>query len=241
MEMDVKCVSCGENGAEILISGKLLCPRCSRQEILHRVRKNLGKAGVNLRGSQVILAYPKFYSEISQFLKYLIEKVCQNCNFMISEVIVENGREINSVIRNLILEIERRPESLVILPFTADFYGAYLVYSSSSLENSYLSLYGLKSEVAHKTLVSPLYDTPITELRGFQELTGELKTGDEVFDTILEWLHSSFGDNEVFHTFPPSILAILGKFSRCRRCGAVIRPDSGEYCKACSTELSLER
>lgn len=50
MEMDVKCVSCGENGAEILISGKLLCPRCSRQEILHRVRKNLGKAGVNLRG-----------------------------------------------------------------------------------------------------------------------------------------------------------------------------------------------
>ncbi|BCS94226.1 hypothetical protein [Metallosphaera javensis (ex Sakai et al. 2022)] len=237
--MNVKCVSCGEEGAEILVSGKLLCSRCSRQEVLHRVRKNLGRAGINLRGSQVILAYPVFYKEIGQFLRYLIGKVCPNCNFTMNELVVETKKEINSMIRDLLLEIERRAENLVILPFTADFFGAYLVYSSASLENSYLSLYGLKSQMLGKTLVSPLYDTPITELRGFQELTGELKTGDEVFDAILKWLHSDFSDNEVFHTFPPSIEAILSRFSRCKRCGAVIRPD-GEYCKACSVELSPE-
>ncbi|AWR99978.1 hypothetical protein DFR87_10125 [Metallosphaera hakonensis JCM 8857 = DSM 7519] len=234
----VKCVSCGSDRAEILISGKLLCPKCSRQEILHRVRRNLGRSGINLRGSRVILTYPEFYRNEANLLKSFIEKVCSNCNFTIKEIEISGDGQVNKVMRDLVLTSIRESENQVILPFTADFFAAYLIYSSGSPEGSYLSLYGLRSKVSDKVFISPLYDTPLTELRGFSELTGELKTGDELFNGIIEWLHSEFKDNEVFHTFPPSIPVIVSRFATCKRCGALTK---SEYCRACSVELALEK
>ncbi|WP_246263874.1 hypothetical protein [Metallosphaera tengchongensis] len=219
-----------------MVSGKLLCPRCSRNEVLHRVRKNMSKTGINLRKQSIIIAYPEFYKEVGELLSSMMTKLCLQCDLNIKNIITENYNRINLTIRSLILRLNQEEEKIVVLPFTADFFEAYLIYSSSELENSYLSLFSLVNRVGDKLFLLPLYNTPLTEMMGFSELTGELKTGDEVFDAIFLWLHDSFKDNEVFHTFPPSIQVISSRFSRCKMCGALIK--DGEYCKLCSKEIS---
>ncbi|MEL9969672.1 MAG: hypothetical protein QXR57_04995 [Metallosphaera sp.] len=233
----MKCVNCGGQG-EILVSGKILCSRCSRQEIFHRVRRNLSRSGVNLKESKSLLIYPSFYREIAELLNVLLAKTCVNCNLTIRYLETDSKSSINLTLRELLLQANKEPEKIVFLPFTADFFSSYLVYSSTSIVGSYLSLYGLTFNISEKTFISPLYDTPLSEMKGFSELTGELKTSDETFNTILNWFRSNFSDNEVFHTFPPSVQVIINKFNKCRRCGALI--ETNEYCKACSTELSLE-
>jgi len=237
MTNNVKCIKCG-NEFSLLISGKPMCLRCSRDEIIHRVKRNLVRSGVDLRNSSLTILSPEFYSGVGEILANLIRKVCEPCNVSLRKEVITGEPDINSTIHELVVKVLESENRYFASLFTADFYLAYLIYSSTrSLNGAYLNLYGLRVNVGEKTVLNLLYNTPYTELRGFSELTPRLITGDSLFDSILSWSHDRFPDNEVFHTFSPSVEELTRLFPRCRRCGAII--SAGDYCKACEVDLSL--
>ncbi len=229
------CVKCNRNPAEISISGKLLCKQCARNEIIKRVRRELSETRILSREDKVILAYPDFYEDVAKLIKDIILKICKDCKLDFEEIRIEfKNNEINYDLWKLFTNIMKSNLNKIILPFTADFFLSYMIYSISTFNYGFLSYYGLTNIFNDKILFTPLYNTPLKELKGFNEITGELITNDQLFNGILKWANAEFSDNEIFHTFENSLT--IFKSNRCKICGAYTK--SAEYCEYCLRSFS---
>ncbi|EWG07046.1 MAG: hypothetical protein ASUL_05983 [Candidatus Aramenus sulfurataquae] len=234
----VLCVKCNRFEGEVNVSGKLLCVQCARDEIVKRVRRELSSTGFLEKNDRVLIAYPTFYGNVAALIKDIVSRICKGCNLTIDEVKVEPKGDINETLWTLFKEVFDLNYKKVILPLTADFFLSYLIYSISSLNHGFLSYYDLVTEFRGVKFFIPLFSTPLQELKGFSEITGELNTKDEVLDEILKWSHKEFQDNEIFHTFVNSLTIFSGK--RCKICGAYVRPNE-EYCQYCLRLSSQKR
>lgn len=233
------CVKCNKNTAEIYISGKYLCKFCARDEIVKRIRRELSSTRFLDKNDAVLIIFPSFYKELPPLLSSIIGKICKECNLTFNYLEISDNIEINRVLWNIIIAIKNAKENKIILPFTSDFYLSYLIYSSSIGNYSYIYLYNIILKIFDKTVFIPLYNTPITELKGFSEITGELNVKDELFNQILGWARSNFTDNEIYHSFGNSIDVILANNkNRCLFCNAILASPDSNYCKYCSESFS---
>jgi len=231
----VLCVKCNRNPAEVSVSGKLLCKQCARNEIIKRIRRELSETRILNREDKAILIYPDFYENVAKLIKNIILKICKDCKLNFEETKVEfKDKEINYDLWRFFTNIMKLNTNKIILPFTADFFLSYMVYSISTSNYGFLSYYGLTSIFNNKIFFIPLYNTPLKELKGFNEITGELNTNDALLNEILKWSNIEFTDNEIFHTFENSLT--IFKNNRCKICGAYIR--SAEYCEYCLRSFS---
>ncbi len=229
------CVKCNRFEGEVNVSGKLLCRQCARDEIVKRVRRELSSTGFLEKGDKVLLAYPAFYESVARLIREIVNWICKGCNITFNELRVEAKGNVNETLWSLFTEVFNSNHKKVILPMTADFFLSYLVYSISTSNYGFLSYYDVVTEYRGVKFFIPFISTPLQELKGFSEITGELNTNDEVLDEILKWSHREFEDNEIFHTFVNSLVIFSG--NRCKICGAYVKP-SEEYCRYCSRLFS---
>ena len=122
-----------------------------------------------------------------------------------------------------------------ILPFPSNFFLAYLLYSVSTKDYSYINYvtsYKLLSDGTRFFI--PLYSISLLELNAFGEIK-EISFNDEIFDAIFRWVNTQLSENyELFHTFIAS--TSLFNSTKCKSCDALI--ESGEYCARCKRTLT---
>lgn len=233
------CVKCNKNTAEVYISGKYVCKLCARDEIIRRVRRELLITKFLNKTDTILIIFPTFYRDVVVLITNILKKICKNCNLNLSYLEISDDYDLNKVLWSVVIAIKNARESKIILPFTADFYLAYLIYSSSMGSYYYLYLYNDILNIFNKSVFIPFYNTPITELNGFVEITGELKVKDELFNKILNWSKSNFIDNEIYHSFGNSINMIINNNkNKCIICNALITYSELNCCKYCLASFS---
>ncbi|BDC19894.1 hypothetical protein [Acidianus sp. HS-5] len=231
------CTKCGKNQAEVLISGKYLCTHCARSEIVKRFRKELSSSKFLDREDKVALLTTESFMDVTELIEKLLHNICKSCNLDISIYKIGEEENINKTLWKIMMKIREIEFKKIILPFTADFFLSYLIYSISTGNMGYLDLYSLIVDYSSKKIFIPFYSTPRFELLGFSEVTGELKTEDAFLNEIIKWASKQFTDNEIYHTFGSSINIIrLENRRRCKICNVII--ESGDYCKYCSESFS---
>ncbi|WP_148692339.1 hypothetical protein [Acidianus manzaensis] len=233
------CVKCNKNYAEVYISGKYLCKFCSRDEIIKRVRRELSSTRFLDRNDAVLIVFPEFYKDVSYLIKNVINRICKECKINFSFEEISDEGDINKTLWDTVIKIKNSTENKIILPFTADFYLAYLIYSTSTRKYYYINLYDIIIHAFDKNIFVPLYNTPLTELKGFSEVTGELNVKDELFNIILKWSKNNFSDNEIYHSFGNSIQLIMDNIKgRCNICNALLTSTDFACCEYCSKSFS---
>lgn len=234
------CVKCNKFPAEVYISGKYLCKACARDEIIRRIRRELSLTKFLDRNDNALIIFPEFYKDVAQLISNTLRRICKECNFNFSYLEVADDEDLNKVLWNVVITIKSIKEAnKIILPFTADFYLAYLVYSSTLGNYYYLYLYNLTLKIFDKNIFVPFYETPRAELKGFSEITGELNVKDPLFNEILKWSRNSFIDNEIFHSFGNSIDVIINNSKgKCVMCNAILMSSESSCCKYCSESFS---
>lgn len=231
------CTKCGKNQAEVLISGKYLCVHCARSEIVKRFRKELSLSKFLDREDRVVILTTENFMDVSSLIEKLIYNICKSCKLDVIIDKINEEEDINKTLWKIMIKIRETDFKKIILPFTADFFLSYLIYSISTGYMGYLELYSLVVEVYSKKIFVPFYSTPRFELLGFSEITGELKTKDAFLNEIIKWASKQFADNEIYHTFGSSINVIkLENRKRCKICNAII--ERGDCCKYCLESFS---
>ncbi|QIJ32893.1 hypothetical protein DFR86_11835 [Acidianus sulfidivorans JP7] len=233
------CVRCNKNIAEVYISGKNLCKFCSRDEIIKRIRREISSTRFLDREDSVLIIYPDFYKEIVKLTENIINRICKECKINFSVKEISDDTDINKLLWNISIEIKKSKENKIILPFTADFYLAYIIYSASKGKYYYINLYDITTNIFDKKIFVPFYSTPLMELKGFNEITGELNVKDELFNSILQWSKNNFNDNEIYHSFGNSISLIVENMKgRCKICNAILNSTDFDCCEYCSKSFS---
>ncbi|MCY0873563.1 MAG: hypothetical protein OWQ47_01330 [Acidianus infernus] len=231
------CTKCGKNQAEVLISGKYLCVYCARSEIVKRFRKELSLSKFLDREDKVMILTTENFMDVANLIEKLLYNICKSCKLDVLIDKIDEEEDINKTLWKLMIKIRESDFKKIILPFTADFFLSYLIYSISTGYMGYLDLYSQSIQLYSKKIFIPFYSTPRFELLGFSEITGELKTKDAFLNEIIKWESKQFVDNEIYHTFGKSINIIkLENRRRCKICNAII--EHGDCCKYCSESFS---
>ncbi|BBG23838.1 hypothetical protein [Sulfuracidifex tepidarius] len=236
----MECEHCKKREAITVVGGRKVCEVCARNEILKRIRRDAISKKTFSYKERVLITIPDFLKTEGDLLKALLMKACYSCKLE-GEVLEVTTNDQNGIVEKLwkVLRLSMNPSHnirKVVLPFTADFLMAYIIYAVSTKEKDYVWLLNYKHEINGVTFVMPFFSTSQKELSGY--FTHELVTGDPLFDSILKWEEGNLGENyELFHAYWNSGKILQGE-KHCSFCGAYIR--DGEACQRCS-QLTTSR
>jgi len=231
------CQRCNKREAKYVVGGRKLCEICARDEIVKRVRKEIHNSKMFNYNDKVAILAPNNMDQIAELLTHIIGKACYTCNLKIDKVSVQfDYQGINEYIWSLIMEAKNLKEySVKVLPFPSNFYLAYLLYSVTMKNYSYLNYVTSSKTLNDGTKIFiPLYSIPLSELSAFG-IINEISFNDDVFNLIFSWVNTQLAENyELFHTFITS--TSLFNYPKCKSCDAFI--ESGEYCARCKRTLA---
>lgn len=236
------CERCNKRNAINVVGGRRLCEICSKDEITKRIKRELYPRKIIVYKDKILFAYPSYLSFIREILKNIINKIYAKFNLQYYEITLEPQHSILDDMWNLIVKSKRFSEengiSKIFLPFTADFLMAYLIYSITNQDYTYIKMIGLEYNVNNISFLIPFYNTSLYELQGFftNESNNIFETKDEIFNEILAWERDTLKENyELFHAFHNSkkLFETKEKEYRCEGCGGVINSPV-KYCARCS-------
>ncbi|MCH4815007.1 MAG: hypothetical protein QXY87_04255 [Saccharolobus sp.] len=235
------CERCNKRDAINVVGGRRLCSICSKDEITKRIKRELYPRKIIVHDDKILFAYPSYLSFIQEILRNIINKIYTRFNLQYYEINLEPQNSILDDIWNLIIKSKQFSEkngiNKIFLPFTADFLMAYLIYSITNQDYTYIQMIGLEYKVNNISFLIPFYNTSLYELQGFiNNESNAILTKDEIFNEILTWERDMLKENyELFHAFHNSkkLLETGRKDYRCEGCGGVINSPV-KYCARCS-------
>jgi hypothetical protein len=240
----VLCERCKKRDSIAVVGGRKLCVLCARDEIIKRIKREFYPNKVLVYREHILFAYPIYLSQISDLLKMiLLDKIYKKFSLSYSELPIDPTNSIIDDIWSIIIKSKifskQNNINKVILPFTADFLMAYLIYSISKGDYTYINLLDFEYKLDNILFLIPFYNTSIIELQGFinaNELN--LITKDELFNTIIKWETELLKDNyELFHAFHNSKKLFQEKNYKCEGCGGLINSPV-KYCGRCSVAFA---
>ncbi|AAY80732.1 hypothetical protein [Sulfolobus acidocaldarius] len=235
------CQRCGKREYFTVIGGRKLCSMCGKDEIVKRVRKEMHQSKLFNYNDRVAIISPEPLQQISDIVESIIGKAFYRVNLKIEkvEISISNYNYINEYMWNLLLESKKLSDyKIKVLPFTSNFFLAYMLESISISDYSYLSLFNPYSIIDTTIIFIPLYSTPIQEIECFSKIDyNKIKFKDELFNTIFDWVNQQLRENyELFHTYFNTI-NLFRTDNKCKNCGAYINSGQ-EYCERCKTYLA---
>jgi hypothetical protein len=232
--MNELCYRCGDREAKVKIGGKYLCASCGINELINRVRKGNRPDNIDYN----LLLIPDFLEDIEDVIKTILSKIYKNIKINSKKILI-NHNDINFILWKYMTFINDQEIKVIITPFTADFFAAYLIKSSITGKFNYINMYKQVFKNYKYIFYQPLYNITLNELRVFKNINKK-NTGDQIFDYILKWLINNFQDNEeIFHSFRNSLAHIINTLRghECKICNALIT--NGEYCEFCLNPLAF--
>ncbi len=231
----MECEHCNKREAITVVGGRKVCEVCARNEILKRIRRDAVSTKTFTYKEKVLITIPDFLKSEGNLLKALLMKACYSCK-LDGEVLEVSTKDESDIVGKLWKILRTSMETMkdrgrkVVLPFTADFLMAYVIYSVSTKQKDYVWLLNYKQEINGVVFIMPFFSTSQKELSGY--LTHEIATGDSLFDSILKWEEENLGENyELFHVYWNSGKILYGE-KYCKLCGAYVTHDG--LCQRCS-------
>ncbi|MUN27968.1 hypothetical protein [Sulfuracidifex metallicus] len=233
----MECEHCKKREAITTVGGRKVCDVCARNEILKRIRRDAVSRKVFDYKDKILFAEPDFLKGESELLKAILLKSCYSCNLdPYTLEIRTSGNSITDklweIMRSVLMNATQRSIRKIVLPFTADFLMAYLIYSVSTGEKEYIWLLDYKNDFNGIEFIVPFFSTSWKELSGF--MNSKTISGDNLMDLILNWERETLSENyELFHAYWNSANILKGD-RRCKTCGAYVTHD--DLCLRCSRE-----